>query len=334
MKPQDFMHAIERGEIRPLYYLFGDEPYLMEKCVRQLLDRLVSPDLRDFNLTVFYGTEGKGDDIAEAAATLPMFSEWRVVLVKKAEALSAASLDTLSAFIRDPSPSTCLVFMGEKIDQRKKFFIEMKKRGELIEFKRLYENQLPAFIRNEAALRGKKLEEAAAEMLAYLVGNSLQEMVSELEKAALYVGEQSAITVADIRAIVSDTRINSVFELADALGEKKLDSALRSLDTLLRGGEAPLLVLAMITRHYRQLWKVRELRDRKMPSQEIARHAGINPYFLQGIFRQTGKYTVSELGVVFRKMCEVDMALKTGRCKPDILLENLLMDLCRSERGT
>jgi DNA polymerase-3 subunit delta len=256
------------------------------------------------------------------------------VLVKKADALSAASLEIISTCVQKPSPSTCLVFQGEKIDQRKKFFSEMKRRGELVEFKCMYENQLPAFIKGEASSRGKKMEGAAAEMLAYLVGTSLQELVSELEKAVLYVGKREVITVDDIRSIVSDTRINSVFELADALGEKKIDRAMRSLDTLLRGGEAPLLVLAMITRHYRQLWKVRELRDRKVPAQEIGKTAGINPYFLQGILRQSGNYTVSELRVVFGKICEVDMMLKTGRGKANVQLENLLLDLCGTGGGT
>jgi DNA polymerase-3 subunit delta len=328
MKHQDFLQAIERGDIRPLYYLFGDEPYLMEKCVRRMLERLVTPDLRDFNLTVFYGTENKGEEIAETAATLPMFASWRVVLVKKAEALSASSLEALSSYIQSPSPSTCLIFQGDKIDQRKKFFLEMKKRGGLVEFKRLYENQLAGFIRSEASSRGKKMEGSAAEMLAYLVGNNLQEMVSELEKAVLYVGKREVITVADIRSIVSDTRVNTVFELTDALGEKKIDRAMRSLDTLLRAGEAPLLVLAMITRHYRQLWKVRELREKKMSTHEIGKAAGINPYFLQGILRQSGNYTVPELRGVFRKICEIDTTLKTGRGKPSVQLESLLLDLC------
>lgn len=331
MKHQDLLQEIERGEVRPLYYLFGDEPYLMEKCVRRLLERLVTPDLRDFNLTVFYGAENRGEEIAEAAATLPMFASWRVVLVKKADALSAPSLETLSEYIQNPSPSTCLIFQGDKIDQRKKFFLEMKKRGALVEFKRLYDNQLAGFIRSEASALGKKMEGAAAEMLAYLVGNNLQEMVSELEKAVLYAGKREVITVDDIRSIVSDTRVNTVFELTDALGEKKLYRAMRSLDTLLRGGEAPLLVLAMITRHYRQLWKVRELREKKMSAQEIGKAAGINPYFLQGIIRQSGNYTVPELRGVFGKIREVDTTLKTGRGKPGVYLENLLFELCGGE---
>ena len=240
MKYQEFVHAIDKGQIRPLYYFYGDEPYLMDKCVQQLLERLVSADLRDFNLNVYYGTESKGDEIAETAATLPMFASWRVVVVKKADALSAASLEVLSSYIQNPSPSTCLLLQGEKIDQRKKFFTEIKKTGELVEFKRLYENQLPTFIRNEASLRGRKIEPAAAEMLVYLVGNNLQELVSELEKAILYVGEAREILVSHVRSIVSDTRVNSVFELTDALGEKKLEKALRSLGRLLNDGEAPL----------------------------------------------------------------------------------------------
>ncbi|MHC1698505.1 MAG: DNA polymerase III subunit delta [Geobacteraceae bacterium] len=334
MKYQEFVQTIEKGQVRPLYYLYGDEPYLMEKCIQQLLERLVSADLRDFNLNVYYGTESKGDQIAATAATLPMFASWRVVVVKKADALSAASLEVLSSYVKNPSPSTCLLLQGEKIDQRKKFFTDIKKNGELVEFKRLYENQLPTFIRNEASLRGRKIEPAAAEMLVYLVGNNLQELISELEKAILYVGEAREILVSHIRAIVSDTRINSVFEFTDALGEKKLDKALRSLDSLLSDGEAPLLVLAMVTRHYRQLWKVRELLEKRTPAQEIGKIAGINPYFLQGIVAQAKNYSLVELRRVFESIFLIDGALKSGGGKPSVLLEKFLMDVCASGRAT
>lgn len=328
MKSQEFIQSVEKGDIRPLYYLCGDEPYLMEISARKLVDRLVPPDMRDFNLNVFYGTESKGGDIAEAAATLPMFAPWRVVLVKKADALPAAAQEILLASIQNPSPSTCLVFQGEKIDQRKKFFTELKKKGEIVEFKRLYENQLSAFVRNEVSLRGRRIEPAAAEMLVYLVGNNLSELVSELEKAFLYAGGRDSITVADIREIVSDTRVNSVFELADSLGDKEVERALRSLDTLLQGGEAPLLVLAMITRHYRQLWKVRELLERKTPSQEIGKAAGINPFFLQGVVRQARNYNVPELQGIFGKLFDIDAAMKSGRGKADVLLEKFVLDVC------
>jgi len=333
LKYREFVHAIDTGQIRSVYYLYGDEPYLMEKCIRQIQERLVTPDMRDFNLNVFYGTEAKGDEIAEAAATLPMFADWRVVVVKKADALSASSLEALSSYVCNPSPSTCLVLQGEKIDQRRKFFAEIRKNGELVEFKRLYENQLAAFIRGEASLRGKKIEPAAAEMLIYLVGNNLQELVSELEKAIIYVGADAEIKVSHVRSVVSDTRVNSVFELTDALGEKKLEKALRSLVTLLDDGEAPLLVLAMIARHFRQLWKVRELLDKRTPSQEIGKAAGIHPYFLKGILAQATNFSVAELHEIFKKIFEIDGALKTGGAKASVLLEKLLLEVCSGVPG-
>jgi DNA polymerase III subunit delta len=328
MKYQDLVQTIGKGEILPLYYLYGDEQYLVDTCVQLLLERLVTPDLRDFNLDVFYGTESRSEDIACAAATLPMFAAWRAVVVKRADALSATALEALLPCLRQPSPSTCLIFIGEKIDQRKKFFAELKKNGALVECKRLYENQLPAFVRDEVAARGKSLESVATDMLVHLVGNNLRDLVTELEKAVLFVGARDKITVADIKAIVSDTRINTVFELTDSLGGKELDRALRSLHTLLAGGEAPLLILAMVARHYRQLWKVHELLNTTSVKTEIAKGAGINPYFLEGIIRQAKNYSAAELHDIFERIFVTDLSLKTGRGKPHVLLEGLVLFLC------
>jgi DNA polymerase-3 subunit delta len=328
MKPDEFIKTVEKGDIRPLYYLYGEESYLIEKGAKKLLSRLVSADMRDFNLNVYYGNECTGEEIVAAAQTLPMFAEWRAVLVKNSDKLSVAALEVLAAYVQDPSPATCLIFQGEKIDQRKKFFTEIKKCGELVEFKRLYENQLLPFITNEAAENGKKFQPAAAEMLICLSGNNLQELVSQVEKIVLYSGERDVVELDDVKAVVSDTKVDSIFELANSLGEKNLDKALRNLDTLVHDGEAPLLILSMLARHFRQLWKVRELIEKKAPTPEISKAAGVHPYFLQGILRQSGNYRVTELKGIFEKFFTLDLALKSGSGKPLLLLERLVIDIC------
>jgi DNA polymerase-3 subunit delta len=328
MKPDEFIKAIEKGDIRPLYYLYGDESYLIEKSAKKLLSRLIPADMRDFNLNVYYGNECTGEEIVASAQTLPMFAEWRAVLVKNSDKLPAAALDVLAAYVQDPSPSTCLVFQGEKVDQRKKFFTEIKKSGDLVEFKRLYENQLLPFIRNEAAEHGKKFQPAAAEMLVCLSGNNLQELVSQIEKIVLFVGERDVVEMDDVKAVVSDTKVDSVFELANSLGEKNLDKALRNLHTLVHDGEAPLLILSMLGRHFRQLWRVRELAEKKTSAPEISKAVGVHPYFLQGILRQSKNYRVNELKEIFEKFFTLDLALKSGSGKPSLLLEQLVMEIC------
>jgi DNA polymerase III subunit delta len=328
MKTEEFEHDVRTGVLGPLYYIYGDEPYLVERGVRLLMSRGVDEDFREFNLTVFYGNESKGDEIVAAAQTLPMFAERRVVVVRKSSALSAAALEVLSGYVQDPAPSTCLVFQGEKIDQRKKFFLDLKKRGCLVEYRRLYENQLGVFIRNEAASYGKRLEPAAQEMLGHLVGNNLQELATQIEKVATYVGEREVIKVDDVRQIASDTKVDSVFDLANALGEKNLGKSLRTLHTILRDGEAPLMLLAMLTRHYRQLRLVKELLDKRLSSAEIGKAAGINPYFVKGVIDQAKHYRLAEFVKVFETIYATDLALKTSGGRPNDLMERLVMRIC------
>ncbi len=330
MKIDEFTKSLQRGEIAPLYYFYGDEPYLLDRAVKRLLDRAVPPDFRDFNLNIFYGKECRGEEIATAAQTLPMFAERRVVLVKRGGELSPAALELLTDYAADPSPSTTLIFEGEKIDQRRKFFLEIKKNGHLIEFKRPYENQLAPFVREEAVAHGKKVEAAAIEMLVYLVGNNLQELAAEIEKVSVYVGTRDIIGIADIREIVSDTKVDSIFELTDALGGRELARALRNLNTILRDGEAPLMVLAMLSRHFRQLWRVKELCEKGVPAAEIGKSVGISPYFLKGIMEQTRNFRLTEFKGIFERLYETDLGLKTSGGRPTSLMECLVMDICGS----
>jgi len=328
VRPEEFNGAVEKGNLAPLYLLYGDEPYLVERAVKRLLERAVDPGFRDFNFNAFYGNEVKGEEIFSVAQTLPMFADRRVVLVKKGGELSAAAMEVLLPYLQDPCPSTCLVLQAEKIDGRKKFFAEFKKKGEVVEFKRPYENQLGPYVRDEVRAAGKKIESAAAELLAYLVGNNLQELVSQIEKLCTYCGKKETVGVEDVKTIVSDTKVENVFEFTDALGSKELGRSLTMLTSILSDGEAPLRVLGAVARHFRQLWQVRELLDRRVPQGELAKAAGINPYFLKKVVDQARNCAPAELQVIFERMLELDLAFKSGG-REDALFERFVMECCR-----
>ena len=109
-------------------------------------------------------------------------------------------------YIQNPAETTCLIFTGAKIDQRKKFFLELKKHGALVEFKRLYDNKLGGFIQGEAVAHGGSIEPAAAELLSFLIGNNLQELSSQVEKLVAYAGDGKRIVIDDVRAVASSQR--------------------------------------------------------------------------------------------------------------------------------
>ena len=330
MKPEELRRALSDGVLKPVYYFYGDETYLMEREVKRFIAAIVPADVADFNLDILYGGDRKGQEIAAAAQTLPMFAERRLVMVKQSEGLSEADQAALVEYFKNPSPTTCLLFVGKKPDLRRKFFVDLKKTGEMVEFKPPYENQLPAFIMSEASLAGVRIAHEAAELLLLLSGTNLQELASQIEKLAGYVGAGKTITLESVREIASDTRADSVFDLANALGEKNLGIALRKLQTVLRDGQAPLFVLNMLTRQFRQLWQIRELMARKVPKPEMGRAIGLrSDYFLPGLMKQAANFTLVDFRRIFTRFYETDIALKSSRLKPAFIMEQLFMAICK-----
>jgi DNA polymerase-3 subunit delta len=330
MTGQEFEIAVKKGTIPTVCYLYGEETFLLDRVARSLLERAIDPSLKDFNYNVFYGNESKGVDIIDAAQTLPMFADRRAVLVKRAESLSAAACEVLLPYIHNPATSTCLIFTGTKIDQRKKFFVELKKNGTLAEFKRIYDNKLSSFIQGESLVHGKPIESAAADLLSFLIGNNLQELSSQIEKMVVFIGNRARITVEDVRTIASSSKSFTVFELAKYLCNRDLQNALKSLDTLFRNGEDTPMMLGALSRHFRQLWRVREMLDNKVAKAEISREVGINPYFLDDMISQAKNFGRGALRCIFDELYRCDLASKTGGGQPYTLMHGLVVGICTS----
>ncbi|MEI6206517.1 MAG: DNA polymerase III subunit delta [Desulfuromonadales bacterium] len=330
MTPQEFETSLFKNAIPPVCYLYGEESFLVERAVRMLLDKALDASLKDFNLNVFFGNESKGVDIIDAAQTLPMFAERRVVLVKRAEQLKAEALDVLLPYVRNPAQSTCLLLTGTRIDQRKKFFLEYKKHGVLVEYKRLFDNKLTGFIQSESVRQGRQIDSAAAELLATLIGNNLQELSSQIEKLLVYAGEQARISVEDVRTMSGDSKIFTAFELARFLGLRDMKNSIRSLESLFLNGEEAPMILGALTQHFRKLWRVRELLDAKKPQADIGKELNIHAFFLGEIVQQSRNFTRSELKRIFGELYRCDISSKSGG-QPYSLIHGLVMGICRDE---
>ena len=324
----DLNKAIKSGKIPPLLLLFGEENFFVEAAVRLVCDAAVSAENRDFNLSIFHGRGLQTRELLEEARTFPVFSPRRLILLKNVEEVPTDQLEDLIPYLDDPVPETVLLVTGGKLDARRKFFKRFKEAGAAIEFKRIYDNQLPSIIKDLAGKRDVTLTADALQLFCKRVGTNLSEANGELEKLISYAGEGSLIEEDDVAAVVSDSRIESVFDLTDALGEGHRAEALRLLGRLLEDGQAPLMVLAMLSRHFRQLWKARELVARDASQKEISSRVGISPYFLKGLIRQSTYYGSAEYRLFFEKFLETDLALKSSGGDPRILLEGLILTIC------
>ena len=329
MTPADLHKAINSNKLPPLLFLYGEEAFLLEQSLKHLLNVAVDPTTRDFNLLMLSGKEVDPTLVMDTARTFPAFAERRVIVIKQAQDISAANLEALLPYIQEPCDECCLVFCADRIDKRKKFFQRFNKTGELIEFKPLFANKIPAFVRDQARQIGKQFSEDGMQLFCKRVGTNLTEIHGELSKLASYVGDTSVIDVADVAAVVCDTRVDSIFDLTDVVGARKLSQSLMLSERLQLEGEAPLKILAMLTRHFRQLWKTRSLLEQGASQQDIAKTVRINPYFVERIVQQSRQFAIGTYPKAFELFLQMDLAMKSSGAHPQALLQKLLTDLVR-----
>ena len=82
--PPNILREIQADKILPVYLLCGEENFLIEGTLKQMLDHLLTPETRDFNLTFLEDTNITIREILSQVDLYPVMSKWRVVVVRDA----------------------------------------------------------------------------------------------------------------------------------------------------------------------------------------------------------------------------------------------------------
>ena len=78
----NILREIGANKVFPVYLLCGKETFLIEGALKQMLEKLLTPDTRDFNLTILDGNNVSVRDILSNVELYPIMSKWRVVVVE------------------------------------------------------------------------------------------------------------------------------------------------------------------------------------------------------------------------------------------------------------
>lgn len=325
MTQTELLKNLEKGNILPVYLFCGTEKYLMEEALKKVEGAVVEPATKCFNFSLFQGSDTSAEVIIDAAQSVPMMAKKRLIVVKDADKLSSAETERLGRYLKAPSPSTCLILTAEKVDMRKGFFQSLKECT--VQFDPVYENQLPQWVKREAESGGKRIAPDAAQYLIEMVGSDLLRLKSELEKAALYAGDGKDISLRDVEAVSTRSKLKTIFELTDAVGGKDTGKALKALRDLLDNGENGVYILYMVARQLRQIWKVRELMDVGLDTTAIGKELKIPPFLQKGIMGQAKRFSGSDLKEAFPRLLEADASLKSGKLNDKLVLEGLFLGL-------
>lgn len=255
----------------------------------------------------------------------------------------------------------CLILTADTADKRKRFYRTISEIGIILHFpsaKRETEKKglLSEAARDILSERGKSVSPSALSELAKKTGFDIQASVEELEKLITYAGDRELIDEDDIKALIGRKREESVFELTSAVVERDLEKALVTLHNLLDQGVHHLMILTMIVREIRFLLQGKiilksdvissfhpgmdytKFQNSLYPSIKALGESrgkkkgwlfGQHPYVIYNALRNSGGFSHDELVGYMNRLVDVDIALKTTGMKPRLVLEHLLMDICK-----
>lgn len=222
--------AIQTGEFAPVYYLRGDDDFLKDDAVRQLVGAAVDPATRDFNLEVRRGSELDAESLSVLLDTLPMMAERRVVVIRDAGALKRDVRQVLERYLPRAVPQTVLVLVtpaGAKADEL------LETAGTTLTFEPLTGERVPKWIAHHARnVLGVPITAEAAALLQSAVGTDLAQLACELDKLSSYTAGRE-IDDAAVAAVVGVRREGTLGALLDRVAARDVRGALALVPEIL-----------------------------------------------------------------------------------------------------
>lgn len=328
-----FYKDLEAGNVSPVYFIFGDEPFLIDQCVNRFKYGLLDENSLDFNYSLFYAGDADIYNVKDVVETLPVFAQRRLVILKNSNELKDSEWAELESLFKNPVDSTVFILFADKIDKRKKHYKNIIETSKAIEFKKPYDNEIPRWINYYAAQFELRLTQAAVHRLHRLVGNNLSEIYAQLEKIKIYLNDgtqqgPSNVDAEHVNAVVSNSREENVFDFTKAVGQKDRVRALEQIVNLLDQGQSEIGIVNLLARHMRILLTVRTGLDQGIGGTKLANLANVSPYFIDDYSAQAKGWPVRKLEDSLVLLGETDKALKSSPLSSHIWLENLVLKSC------
>lgn len=301
---------LKTGNFKSIYLLYGEEAYLKKQYKERFIKAML-PEGDTMNYAYF---EGKGVNVQEViglAETLPFFAERRLIVLENTGLFKGAGAE-LAEYLKRMPDTTFFIFIESEMDKRSKLYKAVKDKGHIVELPFQDENTLKRWILGNVKRENKQMADQTALYLLNKVGLDMENIQKELEKLFCYTMERDKITTDDIDAICVTQITNHIFDMVNAVAEKRQKRALDLYYDLLALKEPPMRILFLLVRQYRLLYQVKDLMKKGYAKKEIAAKAGLHPFAVGKYMEQAKHFRSLELHQILTESAEIEEQVKTG----------------------
>ena len=336
MQYGEFTVNLKKSPMKQVFLLAGDEDYYIEKAKNRILELLEAKN--DFQIFE------KGAEISDIIMTLetpPLFSPKTVVIVKSstffkedANKTKDKEMERFMALLSSMPESSYIIFvLNEKPDKRRKIYKSIEKIGLVLESESPRPWTIGEWLTDKLRSIGKTLDKDAylffMNMISAMQKISLAFLDQEFDKLALYTDEKR-IDKKIMEEVFSSVPEVSSFAIVDAISEKDLNKALTLFHREVAGGAFLPLIIALISRHTRQLFQAKLLMKQGIRGKTLAKPLELNPVIAEKLGTAASRFDERDLEDALILLSDADYLLKTGQGGNE-LIEEILILLCKGK---
>ena len=223
---ESIMRDLRAHKYAPVYCMVGDEPYYINLIIDYMVSEILTPEERDFNMTMIYGQDASYSQVVEASWRYPMMSKYQLVVVREAQGLSG-DVSALEKYLQKPQPSTILVLAYKSTSAgSRKLLSAAGTIGVLFESRKLRDRDLPGFIERYCKERGVGIDVKSSQMIADSVGSDLSRLAGELNKLILSLSaDEKTVTPDVVEKQIGISKDFNAFELRNAIVNRQVYKA-------------------------------------------------------------------------------------------------------------
>lgn len=313
MNAAELIKSIKAKQLKPVYLLHGEEPYFIDLVGEALEQSVVEEMHKGFDESIFYGKDIDMASLVNACKRYPMMSPYQLIVVKEAQDLKWKSdSDLLLSYVENFSPNTVLVleYKYGKFDSRKKLFKAIHKVGQVLDSKKLYDNQVNGWIESFVKEKGFKIHPQASMLLAEFLGTQLSKVANELNKLLLNVPKDREISTKDVEENIGISKDFNAFEFAKVLGQRNVFKAVQIVDYFAANPKDNPIVpmFGVVSGYFTRILKYHYLTDKSKFS--VAKELGVNPFFVEEYALAARNYSKSKVFHVFSQLRKYDLKCK------------------------
>jgi len=314
------------GEL--VYVIAGKDESLLNARCRELLDTLLEPSQRVTALSEPEAVSVSACEVLDELRTAPFLADKRVVVLRGAEDFISRNRELLEKYFDQPCSTGRLILTVATWDSRTRLAKALPKVGKLISAEPPSRRELPQRLMDYAAeAHGKKLGMREATYVIELAGDDLMRLYNEIDKLALFADAEKVITAKHIESLTGHNRLFNAFAVIDAVVAGNVGQAIERLRGMFaEDRSAEYTAVGAFAFHLRRMFNAKALLEKGVRPGEVVSRLRIWGD-TDGFFTQLRKLSLHQIGAYLQQLAETDHAIKTGRTKTPVAMEQFVISL-------